>query len=165
MPAFSGLQLLLYGLVLSYSGISLVLSPESFLLRFGPVVKLMKRYTGLRGAATAHEGGEDGWVGMGVVLSVLGYYCIMAVYTLDEKFKRNSVSARLFTGILCYYACTSPSSPSQGSSYIALFGLFNAFTGLVMGLSVGFGDGNAVDIELKQRAQARNKAVRAEKTT
>ncbi|GAA5936647.1 hypothetical protein JCM10213_000016 [Rhodosporidiobolus nylandii] len=148
MPAFSGLQTLLAGVVYGYSGLALLFWPAQFLERTRPLTEALERRTELK----LFEGGSDGTALAGVVLSVLGYSYVMTVYTLDEKAKRNSTSARILTALLCYYACTST---PHGSSLVALFGLFNLVSGLLMGLSVGWGDGNAVDLELKQRVEAR----------
>ncbi|GAA5917938.1 hypothetical protein JCM6882_004132 [Rhodosporidiobolus microsporus] len=152
MPAFSGLQLLAVGLTYAWTGVSLLTNPTAFLLRLSPLTALVEQQTGLK----AYQGGDEGLALAGIALVLLAYYHVMAVYTLDEKFKRNSVSGRLFATLASYYACYST---PHGSSLIALFGIFNLVTGLVLGLSVGFGDGNAVDLELRQRWEERQKAA------
>ncbi|BGP36285.1 hypothetical protein JCM10449v2_000183 [Rhodotorula kratochvilovae] len=82
----------------------------------------------------------------------------MAVYTLDRKAQMNSTSQRLFLAMGSYALCTQT---AHGSSLIALFGIANLVSGVLMGFSVGWGDGNAVDLELKQRVEARRRAEAA----
>lgn len=57
-----------------------------------------------------------------------------------------------------YYLITKT---PHGNSLLALWSLFNLGSGLLMGMTVGFGDGNAVDIEI---AEAKAAAERAQKT-
>lgn len=104
----------------------------------------------------------------GIGLLSMSYFYFMGVYTGDEKFKRNSSeSPSLFTdsnvslkfassapgrfilAFLSYYICTS--QPQHASSLLALFGLYNLASGFMMGISVGFGDGNEVDLEREER--------------
>ncbi|GAA5827107.1 hypothetical protein JCM11251_001120 [Rhodosporidiobolus azoricus] len=154
MPAFSGLQLLLVGAAYAYSGVSLIRDPALCLLRLSPYTKIVESMSGLK----AYRGGEESLAFAGVALVLLAYYHIMAVYTLDEKFKRNSVSGRILVAIACYYTCNST---NHGSSLVAVFGLFNLVTGVLLGVSVGFGDGNAVDLELRARWEERQKKANA----
>ncbi|GAA6007571.1 uncharacterized protein JCM10292_003929 [Rhodotorula paludigena] len=150
MPAFSGLQALLYGVACIYTGWRLCSAPLEFLAEIGPATRRIEQRTGLK----SHGGDEASLALAGLLLGGLGYFYLWAVYTLDEKHKRNSTSQRIFLGMASWLICTQT---SHGSSLIALFGIINVVTGLLMGLSVGFGDGNAVDLELKARIEARRR--------
>lgn len=78
--------------------------------------------------------------------------------------KRNSISTRFIYAFTCYYTV---SKTSHGSSLIALFGLFNIVSAFLLGLTVGFGDGNAVDLEIAEveaKKQAKALKVKAKAT-
>ncbi|BGP21278.1 hypothetical protein Rt10032_c19g6256 [Rhodotorula toruloides] len=124
MPAFSGLQMLLYGAGCVYSGYRLSTSPSAFLAQLSPATRLIEEQTGLK----AHTGGDT--------------------------------SGRLALALLSFWVCKNT---PHGTSLVALFGGVNLVAGLLMGLSVGFGDGNAVDLELKARAMARRREEEAKK--
>ncbi|GAA6041626.1 hypothetical protein JCM8097_007774 [Rhodosporidiobolus ruineniae] len=151
MPAFAGLQTLLTGLAYAYAGVSLLRDPASFVAQVAPLTSLIEALTELK----PYKGDEAGLAFVGLLLILLGYYFVFAVYTLDEKFKRNSVSGRILAALVSAYLCFQT---PFGSSLVALFGLFNLVTGLAMGLSVGWGDGNAVDIEMRARWEQRRAA-------
>ncbi|BGP28422.1 hypothetical protein JCM10296v2_000154 [Rhodotorula toruloides] len=151
MPAFSGLQMLLYGAGCVYSGYSLCTSPSAFIAQLSPATRLIEEQTALK----AHKGGDDALALAGLLLLGMGYLYFWAVYTKDEKMKRNSTSGRLALALLSFWVCKNT---PHGTSLVALFGGVNLVAGILMGLSVGFGDGNAVDLELKARAAARRRA-------
>ncbi|KAK4331976.1 hypothetical protein RTBOTA2_000140 [Rhodotorula toruloides] len=165
MPAFSGLQMLLYGagcaryfrttrnalLTCSSPGYKLCTSPAAFIAQLSPATRLIEEQTSLK----AHKGGDDALALVGLLLLGLGYLYLWAVYTKDEKMKRNSTSGRLALALLSFWVCKNT---PHGTSLVALFGGANLVAGVLMGLSVGFGDGNAVDLELKARAAARRRA-------
>ncbi|GAA5878922.1 hypothetical protein JCM1840_000841 [Sporobolomyces johnsonii] len=157
MPYLSNLQLLIAGGILGYSGISLFTSPSIFLARIAPLTRLIERHTGL----AAYEGGDEGLALAGLALMLLGYLHLMACYTRDEKMKRNSTPGRLIAAATAWYTCTQT---PHGSSLVALFGILNLVGGLLMGFSVGFGDGNEVDLEAeRERKRAKAKVVEAKK--
>ncbi|BGO99053.1 hypothetical protein NBRC10513v2_000154 [Rhodotorula toruloides] len=151
MPAFSGLQMLLYGAGCVYAGYKLCTSPAAFIAQLSPATRLIEEQTSLK----AHKGGDDALALVGLLLLGLGYLYLWAVYTKDEKMKRNSTSGRLALALLSFWVCKNT---PHGTSLVALFGGANLVAGVLMGLSVGFGDGNAVDLELKARAAARRRA-------
>lgn len=70
--------------------------------------------------------------------------------------RRPSASGRLIFAALAYFVCFQT---PHGSALVALAGAINLVSGLAMGLSLGFGDGNAVDLEIKQRVEARRRAA------
>lgn len=70
----------------------------------------------------------------------------------------SAASGRLILAAGTYWLCQQT---PHGSSLLALFGIINLVSGLAMGLSVGFGDGNAVDLEIKERIEARKRAAAA----
>lgn len=70
----------------------------------------------------------------------------------------SAASGRLILAAGAYWLCQQT---PHGSSLMALFGIINLVSGLAMGLSVGFGDGNAVDLEIKERIEARKRAAAA----
>ncbi|GAA5958150.1 hypothetical protein JCM21900_002925 [Sporobolomyces salmonicolor] len=143
MPYLSNLQLLIAGGIFAYSGISLSSNPSTFLARIAPLTSLIERLTGL----AAYKGGDEGLALAGLALMLLGYLHLMACYTHDEKMKRNSTPGRIIAATASFYICAQT---SQGSSLIALFGIFNFVGGMLMGFSVGFEDGNQVDIEANE---------------
>ncbi|GAA6010270.1 hypothetical protein JCM10207_005697 [Rhodosporidiobolus poonsookiae] len=151
MPALSGLQTLLAGLAYVYAGVSLLHSPASFLQKLAPLTILIEDHLDVKPYVAV----DEGLAGVGVGLVFIGYFFVMAVYTNDAKFKHNSVSGRLLAAFASYYACTQT---PYGSSLVALLGLFNLASGALLGLSIGFGDGNVVDLELKKRVEARRRA-------
>lgn len=69
-----------------------------------------------------------------------------------------TASGRLILAVLCYWLCVQT---PNGSSLVALFGLVNLVTGVAMGFSVGWGDGNAVDLEIKERLAVRRRTAAA----
>ncbi|GAA5882217.1 hypothetical protein JCM3774_000966 [Rhodotorula dairenensis] len=157
MPAFAGLQTLLYGLGCMYSGFRLCSTPARFLDQLSPALTWIEQQSVARGVPLARGDMSAGPLALaGLGLLALGYMYMMAVYTLDEKFKRNSTSGRLILATLCYWVCVQT---PNGSSLVALFGLVNLVSGLAMGFSVGWGDGNAVDLEIKERLEARRRAL------
>ncbi|GAA5966083.1 hypothetical protein JCM8115_004927 [Rhodotorula mucilaginosa] len=159
MPAFAGLQTLLYGLACMYSGYRLCSTPAQFLQQLSPALSWIEKQSAQRGVQLARSDMGAGPLGFaGIALLALGYFYMMAVYTLDEKFKRNTTSGRLILAVLCYWLCVQT---PNGSSLVALFGLVNLVTGVAMGFSVGWGDGNAVDLEIKARLEARRRAAAA----
>lgn len=102
----------------------------------------------------------------------------MAAYTLDEKFKRNSSKILFPSRILSLAHTLSRAAPGRvifsvagfhicqrtphGNSLVALLSIFHLVTGVLMGLTVGWGDGNAVDLEIAEEKARADK--RAEKS-
>ncbi|GAA6046533.1 hypothetical protein JCM3770_006196 [Rhodotorula araucariae] len=151
MPALAGLQSLVYGGACLYAGIRLCTTPATLLVQVAPLTRLLEEKAGLQ----PHTGDDSSLALAGLALFALGYSYLMSVYTLDRKAQMNSTSQRLFLALGSYALCTQT---TRGSSLIALFGIISLVTGVLMGLSVGWGDGNAVDLELKQRVEARRRA-------
>ncbi|GAA5981075.1 hypothetical protein JCM10908_003975 [Rhodotorula pacifica] len=159
MPAFAGLQALVYGLGCMYSGFRLCSTPTQFLQQLSPFTSWIEKQSAQRGVQLARSDlGAGPLAFAGLALFAIGWQYMMAVYTLDEKFKRNSTSGRLILAVLSYWICVQT---PNGSSLVALFGLVNLVSGLAMGFSVGWGDGNAVDLEIKERIEARRRAAAA----
>ncbi|GAA5835027.1 hypothetical protein JCM3766R1_002075 [Sporobolomyces carnicolor] len=163
MPYFSNLQQLLTGLVLSYSGYRLALHPDGFISSLAPLARLVEpRWASVQGALgqeVRHEGELSG-----VCLLAVGYFYLWSMYTQDEKFKRNSVPGRFILAFASYYLATiGGSKPSATASPIVtiallkLFAIFNLASGLLMGLSIGFQDGNQVDLDETERARRRDR--------
>ncbi|GAA6011792.1 hypothetical protein JCM11491_000752 [Sporobolomyces phaffii] len=164
MPYFSNLQLLLTGVALTYCGYSFAFEPSVALGRLERLLVLfgaaefelpLSRYSDANGLLA-------GW---GVGLLAQGYFYLMSVYTNDEKFKRNSVPGRFILAFLCHYLASSrftSSTTSITASLLRLFGVFNLSTGAIMGLSIGFQDGNQVDID-EEMARKRRETARQQR--
>ncbi|TNY23802.1 hypothetical protein DMC30DRAFT_413919 [Rhodotorula diobovata] len=152
MPAFAGLQTLAYGAFCIYAGVRLCTSPDVLLVQVAPLTRLLEDKAGLQ----PHGAGDRASLALaGLALFALGYSSLMAVYTLDKKAQMNATSQRLFLAIGSYFLCQQT---PHGSSLIALFGLVSLSSGLLFGVTVGWGDGNAVDLEIKARVEARRRA-------
>ncbi|GAA5829501.1 hypothetical protein JCM5353_001274 [Sporobolomyces roseus] len=145
MPYLSNLQQLITAAVFGYSGYGLIFSPARTLAQLSPFFNLIEQHTSLK----RYNGSQDGLMFFGIGLLSMSYFYLMGVYTGDEKFKRNSTPGRFILAFLSYYICTSQSQ--HASSLLALFGLYTLTSGLMMGISVGFGDGNEVDLEREER--------------
>ncbi|GAA5849195.1 hypothetical protein JCM9279_005821 [Rhodotorula babjevae] len=157
MPAFAGLQTLVYGALCIYAGLRLCTAPAALLDQLAPVTRLLEDKAGLK----PHGAGDEASLALaGLALAALGYSYLMSVYTLDRKAQMNGTSQRLFLALGSYVLCKQT---EHGSSLIALFGLVNLASGLLMGFSVGWGDGNAVDLEIKARVETRRRAEAAKK--
>ncbi|GAA5966742.1 hypothetical protein JCM3765_000931 [Sporobolomyces pararoseus] len=160
MPYFSNLQQLLTGLALSYAGHGLVFRPLELLRELQSLCQLVG--IGYPSISTSNEQVSTLAL-VGVSLLALGYFYLMSIYTQDEKFKRNSVPGRFILAFVSYYITTleppspsssSTSSPSLSTCLLQAFAIFNLFTGLLMGLSIGFQDGNQVDIDERKKQKA-----------
>ncbi|GAA6064536.1 hypothetical protein JCM10212_005640 [Sporobolomyces blumeae] len=159
MPYLAGLQQIVTTAILAYSGYALATSPRHFLELVAPLTRAIERRTDL----APYAGGDDALALFGVALSLLASLFAMSIYTNDEKFKRNTTPVRCIIGFASYYLCTSPTHTARSSSLLALFGLFNLLTGVVLGLSIGFEDGNQVDLDDKERKRTALARIRAER--
>ncbi|KDE09799.1 hypothetical protein MVLG_00198 [Microbotryum lychnidis-dioicae p1A1 Lamole] len=152
--SLSDVQLGVAGLAHVIAGVALLREPTAFLRVVQPVLTLIEKETQLR----PYSGNNQALALVGVLSFAIGAQYILSVYTLDEKAKRNSTPGRLLFAATCFYV--SKKTP-HGSSLLALFGIFSFFSGLFMGFTVGFGDGNAVDLEEQARLeQIRNEQAR-----
>ncbi|GAA5996809.1 hypothetical protein JCM5350_007111 [Sporobolomyces pararoseus] len=158
MPYFSNLQQLLTGLTLTYAGYGLAFQPHKLLIQLVPLCRLVG--IGSPSLSTSNEPQPFELLAtlalVGVSLLALGYFYLMSIYTQDEKFKRNSVPGRFILAFVSYYITTlestsSTSSRSLSTCLLQLFASFNLFTGTLMGLSIGFEDGNQVDIDERKK--------------
>ncbi|GAA5899330.1 uncharacterized protein JCM6883_005184 [Sporobolomyces salmoneus] len=159
MPYFSNLQQLLTGLMLSYSGYGLAFQPHQFRLRLAPFLRLFTETD----IPAVHLESSTAFTSLaGVSLLSLGYFYLWSIYTQDEKFKRNSVPGRFIIAFLSYYLATieNDSTSSLSSALLNLFAIFNLATGFSMGLSIGFQDGNQVDIDEAEKRRQKEKQWR-----
>ncbi|SCV68501.1 BQ2448_622 [Microbotryum intermedium] len=163
-------QLAVAGLAHVISGVALLRDPGAFLQAVQPLITLIEDQTKLR----SYSGNDQALVLVGVLSFAIGAQYLLSVYTMDEKAKRNSTRGhrltkpsqtsaspapgRLLFAATCFYVCKKT---PDGSSLLALFGIFSFISGLLMGFTVGFGDGNAVDLEEQAKAEeARNREAR-----
>merc|ERR1712070_461474 len=134
-------QTLLYGLGCIYAGFRLCVNPALFLSDLAPTLAWVEGQLRTRDVhlAPTESLSPSGLALGGLCMLLIGYYHLMAVYTLDEKLKRNSTSGRIIFAALAYFVCFQT---PHGSALVALAGAINLVSGLAMGLSLGFGDGN-----------------------
>lgn len=77
------------------TGFRLCSTPAQFLQQLSPALSLIEKQSAQRGVQLARSDMGAGPLGFaGLALFALGYFYMMAVYTLDEKFKRNTSELR-----------------------------------------------------------------------
>ncbi|GAA5923451.1 uncharacterized protein JCM15063_003650 [Sporobolomyces koalae] len=162
MPYLSNLQQLLTALALTYSGYGLVFSPNSFISTTGPLLHFASRLAGLDDPHFSQPEspvGTSTMTAFGIGLLSISFFYVMSIYTKDDKFKRNSVPGRILLASLSYYLLNTREFDAQFASLLATFAGFNLGTGILMGLSIGFQDGNQVDIDEKRARKTRELTI------